>query len=387
MKLSLTRDTLAYQLGVRPALQFRDLSTVPLKQVINGMNEFMDLDNAYQWVGIDGGAGGKHEAVKGDPHKDAIIFYLLEHTANILRRQYHPLEPLPGAVMALLDTHAEQMAMRGARLFYYLLAITTREARHSSGLDGTSKLTALYGSEAVAFIKKVMSLDENEALKALRDNPPNCTVGQYLGIMTDQFRPEYGTYSHSFGGLPWSNIAKTAWDFTKGEMSLELMMDKAFALEHNTSAIFNKPVLYHHSHGDLKKILDVQRAGQIPQLVYEAKLKSCSDKYVQEIFGLCRAAVAAKGNEDLLGGQVYVDWYKVEEFAADNHKYPQEKKEQAQKTGVPEDSPMKAFVAGFKQGKVMAEKEAEIEALVQIFPKTLGKGDAQFIKKYKRVKA
>jgi hypothetical protein len=379
MKLSLTRDTLAYQLGVRPALQFRDMSSVPLKQVVKSMNDFMELNNAYDWIDP---KCGKTEALKGDPHKDAVIFYLLSHTAQTLRQQYHPLEPLPPKVLDLMDLHAEQMAMRGTRLFYYLLAICTREARHASGYHGQvpkSNLRKKYGQACIDFHEKVMEESEGDALKLLKDSPPDVSVGQYLGYMTEQFKKTNCVYGHAFGGDPWSDIARTAWDFCKGELSLELMMDKAFALEHNTAAIFNKPVLYEYSHGDLKKILDVQRSGQIPQLVYEKQLKCCSLSDVQGILQECRSAVGCKDNEDLFKGQVYVDWYKVEETAAKDQKYPLEKKTQASKYGVPGTSPAKKLVEEVKQQQAAAVQQAQIEALVQVFPK-------QFIKKYKRVK-
>jgi hypothetical protein len=329
MKLSLTRDTLAYQLGVRPALQFRDLSTVPLKQVVHSMVEFMELGNAYHWIDP---KSANSEPVTGDPHKDAVIFYMLSHATNILRKRLHPLEPL-GKYEEILDIHAEQMALRGTRLFYYLLAICTREARHTSGFvnDGKkNQLVKKFGSKVIAFHEKIMDESETVALESLKESPPDVSVGQFLGYLAAQFKKDTCHYGSAFGGDPWSNIAMTAHDFANGELSLELMMDKAFALEHNTAAIFNKPLLFSHSHGDLRKILDVQRAGMIPQLVMEDGVKCASDKMVKEIHAKCAHLL---GDEFTAPG--YVDWYKVEEFAQDSHKYPAEKKAQQLKWGAP----------------------------------------------------
>jgi hypothetical protein len=150
------------------------------------------------------------------------------------------------------------------------------------------------------------------------------------------------------------------------------MLDVAFALQHNTTAIFNKGMLFSHHNAELSKILDVQRSGQIPQLVAEQGTKKALDSDVLTMFNQCKVieGFAEPG---------YVDWYKVEELGAKG-KYPVEKKAQAAQHGVPGLSKVKQEVAAVKQGIAAKAAEEEALAMVQVFP-------GQFIKKVKREKA
>jgi len=91
--------------------------------------------------------------------------------------------------------------------------------------------------------------------------------------------------------------------------SAELMLDTGYTLAHNNGPIFNKQVLYHpHDTTELKKILDVQRAGMIPQMVHSgaSKFVSLAHRKFHE------KALALLGEE--FGGPV--NWFTVENLGA-----------------------------------------------------------------------
>jgi hypothetical protein len=382
---SLATDTLAYQLGVRPALQSRDMSSVPLKKVVEQLNEFMELDNIYDWIGH----GAEHnEKIMGSPQKDALTFYMLKHAVLLLRKQYHPLEPLPPKVMKLLERYNEEVVARGTRMFYYLLQICVRESRHSSGVSSVTEkqLRAKYTDKVVDFHGTIEPLGESMAVSKFRKEAPDVPVGLWVGFMSEHFR-EYH-YGGAFGGEPWGRIADVARDFVKGDISLDLLLDTSFTLAHNTSPAFDKGMLFSHYDSDLLKILDVQNSGQTPALVNEKGVKVAQEMDIQVLFKLAKDAVG-----DPLLPKPYVDWYKVEEDGEGlntdkkgGHKanYPAEKKAQALKYGIPNEAPAKQFVQGVQMKHQQAKKEAEELATVVIFAGKTPGGKAQTIKKVAR---
>jgi hypothetical protein len=262
-----------------------------------------------------------------------------------------------------------------------------RESRHSNGcLSSVEKnLRSKYTDAVVDFHRsKIEPVGESSAVAALLKSPPDVPLGLWLGFMSEHFR-EYH-YGGAFGGEPWGKIADVARDFAKGELSLDLLLDTAFTLSHNTSPAFDKGMLFSHYESDLLKILDVQASGQVPQLVNEKGVKVAHEADVQMLFNLATKAVGA---EQYLP-KPYVDWYKVEDdFKALSEQdkkakkkghvanYPNEKKQQAMKYGIPATAPSKSFVADVKAKKEQMAKEAEALALVQIFP-------GQFLKKVAR---
>ena len=65
-------------------------------------------------------------------------------------------------------------------------------------------------------------------------------------------------WSRAFGGKAWANIATHLISYLEGEISPELFVDIAFALQHNTGTVFNK----HFSDlSQLKEVLDANLYG------------------------------------------------------------------------------------------------------------------------------
>jgi hypothetical protein len=158
-----------------------------------------------------------------------------------------------------------------------------------------------------------------------------------------------------------------------GRISAEMFLDTGFTLCHNGGPIFNKGMLYHHANkAELERILDVQRAGQIPQLV-----ASKGTKFVTAPLSAYQSKM-----RELLGGEFdgYVDWFLVESLGSLG-KYPTEKAQQAAKHGKPGSSVIAEKVAAAKAkiaaAKVQAEKEEFHKNHMEILP-------GVFVQKIKR---
>jgi len=351
MLLSLNENTLAYQMGVRPALQLRDLRALPLKGVIASMNRFMALPNVYS---VAGGALSKTEAPMGCPERDALMFYLLNHAVTLVRKRVHPYEPL-GDYLPLVKTFHTELSVRVSRMFYYLLMIVTRESRHEKKGAKMGDVYANHGPAMRAFHLLCLGMSESSSVDMLRTSPPEVTLGTFTGFMADQFnKGAFG--SNQFGGKAWGKIAELLHDYVSGLLTAELMLDHAFALAHNNGPIFNKGMLYEHYTADIYKILDVQRSGQIPQLVCEETLTSKAHiagyhASVGSTFQACEA---------LLGEEVQgsVDWHKVEALGSVK-KYPDEKKAQDAKSG-------KAPAA--LKGPLPTQAKAPTGKLIEVYP-------------------
>lgn len=302
MNKSLTHDTLAYQVGVRPALQFRDMSATPLKQVVAAMNEFFALSNVYDWIG----AGGLTDEKVEHPEVDALVFYMLNHAVSLIRQKRHPLEPL-GEFLPILESFHREMAVRSARMFYYLLLICARESRHE---QNGSKMEALYKEYGFKLKQFQHSFPDshNTAVKYFTENCPDLPLGRFTEYLSKQFY--CGSYGSSFGGEAWGKVTDTLNDFVHGRITAEMMMDTAFTLAHNTGPIFNKAMLFHcQDNAALQKILDVQRSGQIPQLVAQGAMpKYTANERVVALYTQCVQVLP-----EFAG---HVDWVKVEALGA-----------------------------------------------------------------------
>jgi len=205
------------------------------------------------------------------PEVEAMRFYLLNHAVADLSIGKHPLQPLTAMEDKVFKSYWALGSDELERAFYYLLVICLREMRHlkSTAVDGPgwSKLTA-------GFITSIPDTPD-EAMKLMLKVAETKYSGLRLGEVTCALEHYFfeGSFSNSsFGGPAWGAIAAVLRQFVHGEISGELLLDIVWALAHNGGPIFNKLFLYKPPNKDtLITILDVQRAGQIPQ--YVASLK------------------------------------------------------------------------------------------------------------------
>lgn len=316
---SLKKDTIAYQLHTRPAFVSLNMSDVPLPQVVDAMMAFRGQSDAYQTIP----GATNNEPVEGKPEVDALIFYMLNHAVSLVRQRVHPLQPL-GKYLPLFDLYATEMAVRTQRMFFYLLLICTRESRHDKAKDQNRDSWG-YSEKIIKFHRSLGGMGSDGAASALCKNPPSVTLGEYTRYLSDTFYK--GNYNGGFGGKAWGQVADVLRDYVSGKLTAEMMMDTSFTLCHNNGPIFNKGMLFSGYSHDIYHILDVQRSGQIPQLIAEKVLAHTKVHLVQLIWSRCHKLLGAEFDG-------YVDYFKVEELGA-LKKYDAQKNKQVQEHGHP----------------------------------------------------
>ena len=243
-------DTLSYH-KARPLQSNLDVRKARLKHVMadySRMKEFL--------VNTEG-------TVKINPETEALWFYVQQHAMGLIERKFDAEEPL-GDALPFVQRYHETVHMKTLRMFYYILLICTRESRHAG--TGTTGLYAKYPDIRDFHKNHVQDSSAESAIQAIIQHAPDVSLGEYVDFLTDAF--DMCTYSSGFGGKAWFEVATPLKQFVHGEISAEIMMDTAFTLAHNNGPIFNKGMLYNNYNSQaITMVLDVQRSGQIPQLI------------------------------------------------------------------------------------------------------------------------
>jgi hypothetical protein len=228
-------------------------------------------------------------------------------------------------------------------------------------------MSAKYGKGIADFHKSLKGQSSLGAAQSFQDKAPDTTVGKYTSFLSDIFFQ--GKYSGGYGGPAWGAVANVLRDFVHGKITAEMMMDTSFTLCHNNGPIFNKGMLFGTYGSDIYKILDVQRSGQIPQLVAENQALVCKDSKIKEVWNECFSILG----DEFTG---YVDWFLVEELGA-LKTYPDQKAKQIAAHGYPSKFKAKKEAEQAKNELKAKEVLAAMKSNVEIFP-------GQFIKKVKR---
>lgn len=253
------------------------------------------------------------------PEQHALKFYLYNQASAVITHGRDMLEPATDAEADILSTYVTQSSLIAVRLFWYILLISSREARHNKSPVGID-VTPIY--DTVKEAHPDVKLSEVEAMVGFTRNFPDSTaiLSKLMEEHTKGFRmgPYCKTlsalyYQHdwdsSFGGPKWGAIADALHSFVTGEWSAEIFTDTAFTLAHNTAPIFNKGMLYDVNGAYFIEILDVQRAGMIPQWV---STDSNATSYITGDINVLMEAMP-----HMFAGEV--DWNRVEELGAINH--------------------------------------------------------------------
>lgn len=305
----LQKNTLAYLKG-RPLFRMVESRNARLPAVVESLNLYMK------------------SAHKASVEESALLFYMGNHFFSLLCQKFDQDEPLPDHVLEQARWYVDMAMNVSRRCYYYTLLIITRESRHLQHTTMFEKtLKAKYGQEYVDFLSNLKGSSDH-AVNWLRNNPLDCTMGMYSGATVKVFME--GKFGSSFGGKPWGNIADNLRKVVDGEISLETFTDTAWTLAHNNGPMFNKDMLFEHYTPDLIKILDVQRSGQIPQLVAESRsaTKKAVAGMTPEVIGRWRYLHEVVG--DVFDGMV--DWGKVQAAGAVGT-YSHEVKVQKKATG------------------------------------------------------
>lgn len=324
-----------------PLTLYRNMASVPCHIVAQKINHYME-----------------QSTLSADPMSTAVTFYGLNHGAALIQQEFDPAEPLPEAASYLLDLYYSRASAAAVRAVYYLILICVRESRHTYASDHVDNLMAEAGSPAAKdFIRSLNGLSSEQAYKRLLMQPPPCTLGQLVNSMHTAFYK--GSFSSSFGGPAWGSVCDCLKNTVDGLFSMEMMLDTVWTLAHNNGPIFNKGMLYSMYDSTLVRILDIQRSGQIPEMVLQSsQSKTVTVEMISNMTRLRELFPEKIGT--------YVDWYKVEGLGAVNS-YDAEKAEQLKKYG------MSDWASDVEKQKALAEK-AKLEAKA--------KADAEFAKNH-----
>lgn len=306
------KNSLVYHKN-RPLMVLQDFSQIPVPLIGQRITSYNKAMNPVH------------------PESEALSFYLLNHAFAELCTRYDPQEPMPDNADELANlyiTTGNDIALRAA---YYVLSIITREARHvedscGSGIKQLAK--DKYGPVFGKFLDLITGVSESKAVLYMLEGKCDMPLGKYCEGMAFIFNE--GNWSSAYGGKKWGNVAEQLRKAVCGEVSMEAFTDIVWTLRHNGGPIFNKGMQYHNDNEEiLDKILDVQRSGQIPQLLLDPML---SPVIATQAKALLVQAMAVLGEEFASPG--YVDWFKVEALGALSV-YPSEKKNQVAKYGQP----------------------------------------------------
>lgn len=258
--------------------------------------------------------GGKtHAGVgenKANPDEEALMFYLLNHAFSLIRQKYGPADTLSSEDEAITRIYLQTANAATVRLLYYVLLIISRESRHVRNL---STVTAALSEEALAACSTLVSEFRSKGSSGVVDHlkRPEAfnimhPVTKYVEFLREVFYQ--GSFSGGYGGKPWGNIADCLFRLVSGVTTPEIFLDTAFTLAHNNGPMFNKGMLYTNYSTELYTILDVQRAGLIPDYVAEktSSVGSGVSPRVASAYALCSSLFKECG--DFLG---YVDWFAV----------------------------------------------------------------------------
>ena len=346
-------DTMAHQ-KQRPLQTNIDLSEAKLQHVMK----------RYTHLRTD--LAANDGAIEAKPETDALWFYVQQHAMSLAGRNLDNDEPM-GDYEKYVNQYHSTGQRKVMRMFYYLLLITTRESRHANSGAGKTKLYKKYPNIVYFHSHHVQDSSAASSIQALIDNAPDVTLGEYTRFLVDAFT--LPGYSPGYGGKAWAKIARPLRDFVAGKISAEILMDTAWTLEHNNGQIFNKGMLYHNGNSSvLHKILDVQRSGQIPQLIAHhysdlnnyvtSELRTYVDDFMRIDSGF--------------GGRV--DWNEVKDIHG-TAKYHAEKK--AQNAAAGNQSWKEKLVAikaeaaeKAKKLKAKAAKAALLKGAIEILPGT-----------------
>lgn len=244
------------------------------------------------------------------PEVDALDFYAMNHLMAVVNTEFTQNEPLEGWAATVAQTYLDVIERQATRMLYYMILITTRESRHVKNTTDSEfyqNLKAKFGPACYKFNRSIKGSSSDTAAQAFMDNPPAELIGRYLSSLTYIFNE--GMFGGGYGGKPWGMIAQTLEHMLTGQTSMEVMLDTAYTLAHNNGPMFNKGMMYHQYSHEIYRILDVQRSGQVPEMILNKECKTLCTLDVMTCLQLVRQEKPkAFGTE--------VDWQMVKDLGA-----------------------------------------------------------------------
>lgn len=241
------------------------------------------------------------------PEDLALRFYCMNAAGAVVAQKVDLNEPLTDIAEAVMTRYYQEMEVIGLRAFFYTFLICTREARHGNYSKWTKEMIAEWGSPS--FFKSIPD-SADSIFDHLSSHPPKYTVKKFTQLLVKAFE-QPTSYGSGYGGKAWAAVARPLRDFCNGQITLEMFLDTVWTLAHNNGPIFNKGMMFGHYSSDLTKILDVQRAGMIPNLIQHKGVKHVTIMHTH-MLALVRQLEPTFGVEP-------VDWAKVNELGAKGH--------------------------------------------------------------------
>jgi hypothetical protein len=293
----------------------------------------------------------KKNCDQASPNNDAVSFYTLNHCASIVRKLFTANEPLPAWAQSIMQTYTDVAMAQGERMLHYILCITTRETRHlkSCTTPFWNQVKAKWGQPGVDILKNISSHGgEDTAMNKYLVTPPDISIGDYTKLLSYAFHNAgHSGWSGGYGGHPWGDVTDACIAMLTGVTSMEMLVDTGYTLAHNGGPIFNKGMMYSHYDGHFMTILDVQRSGQMLDLMFETQ--TLGIKKTVEAEGAAQLIKMHRPQEC----KGYLDWKLVDELRPQKDKdsnpgkYAAQTKAQKQATVKP-----KAVKAAAKAPKV-----------------------------------
>ena len=280
-----------------------DLSGVSMPAAMEGMKE------GYKHFGFD------DPTSYVIPENDAAWFYLSNH-ANTLLAGVDTQE-----ARDLMKENMGATVQQAFRMYWYLFQICVKEGRYQKNWASFRKEhKSKFPAGLIEFWNKSIGDDWSTIRARLHTKPPaDTTLGEFVDFMCLAYNE--GKWSASYGGKAWGNIASTLAKFVHGKYNIEMLLDTAWTLVHNTGPIFNKGFLYRSSSKVLELILDVQRAGGMPELV-KSKFDEVNSHYLSNM-EIDKMLSYWKKVEGITGTEAgtQVNWVKVNEWGEGKWNY------------------------------------------------------------------
>ena len=299
------------------------------------------------------------------PAETAFRFYMGNHFIQELEKQYDLDEQLPAAVVGLLDEHYYQTTLDAARMFYYIVHICIRESRHAR-IDNcdADEVYRRYEEISEAHAGIIGSPGEHAASRFLDNLSRNVKLLEVMKFLHSMFvRTEW---EESYGGGAWGDVAQPVIELLEDTINLEILLDTGYTLAHNGGPIFNKGEFYFNYSSKFKKILDLQRAGMLPNWAcHYGKDDNMYTRYWARL--VPHVASEARWHAP-------VDWFKVGLLCPINghKKYKQHKRVQIAAGNAPKNYASYYADAGYD----MSEPPPESEFVAhEPSPPVLGVGD------------
>lgn len=213
------------------------------------------------------------------PEQEALDFYLANHVVGLIRTKKGGSKPLSENEVELVKDYVARLDDMALRSVAYLVLICSREMRHVtyhsiSKCKIPKKDVAAYHA-LIAFVKNTYG---GNIANKLWNGDVAIEIGAWVRCMEKVFR--YAGWPGGYGGTKWADVTLCLQEYIHGVYTAEMMIDVIWTLCHNGGPIFNKGMLYQHHTPELLRVLDVQRAGQVPQFDWGMGTTSWFDKYL-----------------------------------------------------------------------------------------------------------